>query len=205
MRLSRGDVATVLSLAMLLHCLTTYPVSRKTVQDIFPEAPDLWKNWPATLGVRFQLLERMGFNAMSFHTYYAKDVTEAVKFICLDDIFHLPSYQLSMVGAFPAMKWDYVNSLEKNPSFEEFRRRDKVQGDRPWDMDADTSMMEFGVKMLVHDEEDLCEEEENYDDVPEPERYYFLRTGGRTKAEAKANWESCARVLRGLKDKLDHC
>ena len=142
---------------------------------------------------------------MSFHTYYAKDVTEAVKFICLDDIFHLPSYQLSMVGAFPAMKWDYVNSLEKNPSFEEFRRRDKVQGDRPWDMHADTSMMEFGVKMLVHDEDDLCEEEENYDDVPEPEKYYFLRTGGRTKAEAKANWESCARVLRGLKDKLDHC
>jgi len=164
------------------------------LKQLLPEAPPEWHVLPVELDVSFGLSEVGCLTRGLFDDYQRDNVEDALKVLFdkrVDCI--LIGYALEVRGAIPFVAWDVDWPLSRrgvNPP----RRREKVQGDYPWELESSSVLLYVYQYMPSY----------NWYGTPPAygEPSVRLQVAGRTAAEAIANYHQCAKALRRIKRRL---
>lgn len=157
------------------------------VKEIFPEAPDSWCSYPATVEVGLNLVDGNCLDGSFFEKYERRDFISAAKcffFASIDGCDGLfLVYSLNANGVRHLLKWDVTWPLSRRGENKPVRRG------------ADPTLIELSQQPRWH--------------AFLGGSYLFrhsratLRVGGRTPEEAIQNWEHCARILRREKKRAE--
>jgi hypothetical protein len=166
----------------------------RSVGGYLPEAPRDWLHLPGELVVGFTLSEHAFVNGHTYDTYSRDSIEAALRVVCgprHDGL--LIGYTFATREVIPLLQWDIDWPLARRGKSEP-TRREKVQGDLPWESETDQSL--FTLYQHVPGTGFWC--------APP---YYSkpvvrLRVGGRSQDEAIANWHQCARALRKVKQNI---
>lgn len=167
----------------------------RTVRELLPGAPREWLDLPAEIEVQISISEGVSIGRETFDEFRRDSLEEALHLLYGGRhpglLLH---YTVAARGVVPLLGWDADWPLLRRgrdaPS-----RRDKVQGDVPWEYDSDPSL--FSVFQHVQDVGLL--------QAPcyWAEPVVRLRAGGRSPEEAIANWQTCAQALRSMKRAIE--
>jgi len=151
------------------------------VRDLFPEAPEEWMDWPAAIEVSFSLLEGMGVNQALFDEYTVITMEEAIgKAFEEEHSSIFVHYRLHTTEVVPLFDWYVSRRLDsRGRQGGGFSPREQIQGARPWDWEADDTLVEIWN---------------------DPRGYFdsvrMVRVGGRGRADALARWHRCVEPIR---------
>jgi len=172
---------------------TPFPELR-TVRRYLPEAPEPWLDLRVQLSHGFELSENAGIVPEVYNAYRRDSLEGALQTVCGErQEGILVGYSLCATDVVPLLAWNVDWPLSRRGK-EEPEPRGKVQGQLPWEEGPDTGLISV------------------YQSLPAvgiafAPSYWAkptvrLMVGGRTRDEAIANWNQCARALRKIKRRL---
>jgi len=190
-----GQNVDQLSTSVIGEILAAVPFPEyRQVGSYLPEAPEDWLQLPAKLDVSFTLSAGACVYGGLFKVYQRDSLEDVLRVVCgprQDGI--LIAYTLAVQEVVPLLRWDVDWPLVRQGKQQPFKR-DKVEGALPWESETDLSLLTLYQQVSGT----------NLWHAPP---YYAkpvvrLRVGGRTPETAIANWYTCARVLRTMKQSI---
>ena len=157
----------------------------ETVRSVLLEGmPNTWKGWPCEVEVSFTVTEICGVHGGLYKEYAVDTCEEAAR-----NVFDpknkgiFVSYRLHTIDVVPLFEWFVTWPALRRGSDDAFARLGSVEAAAPSDIDPDDTLCQLFNHPLS---------------MTGYETRYMLKAGGRTKEDARQNWDACARAFRKI-------
>ena len=170
-----------------------------TCQSLIAGLPAGWYNWPVAISVGFVQTPNTGLRQQLFEEYRADSMERALDVLFAGDNRDMfIGYRFKADGFVPAYEYfaawplarkgkDEPTDISIGDSFfclsreRGIRRREPMGGAAPWEAVSDDTLFEVWYEPV---------------DLYGYRVVLMLRAGGLTEADAKQNWELCAKAIR---------
>ena len=165
--------------------------TRSGGEILLPECPDEWKEWLASIGVGFTLVDGFSINEDMFKEYYRPTLYQSAVLLFQEEANDcvFPSYGVFAVDVVPAFEWWVSWPLQRRGTMDGILRRGKACGAEGWEARDKYTLLRLYM-MPKYSNTAWCY-------IPSKGQLR-LDVGGRTKEQAIENWYRIARPLRRI-------